>query len=162
MPKFRWLLLSLSLFSTSSLAVEPELQQQGMFYFNVSFDAGYSKKTKHDFGFRVDRGLVKPGDSMRLSELNSKPAVFNLNYNNAGLQSFKIHGVDYTQEYMVARGAEAGTDEAATTDEVAPAEEAAAEAEAEPQEQVAIKRLNIPMGVYIGVLIGGFALAAGK
>ncbi len=164
MPKFSWLLLSLSLFATNSLAIEPELQQQGMFYFNVSFDAGQTRKTTHDFGFRLDHGQVKPGESMRLSELNTRSAMFDIKYNSNGLQSFKIHGVDYTQEYTVARGAEAGTDEA-TAGETAPAEATATEPEAQaepvPQQTETVKKIDIPLGVIIGALIGGVALLAG-
>ena len=79
------LFLSLMFFSMNSLAVEPVLDQQGMFYFNMSFDAGTSMKIEHDFGFRLDRTLIEPGESLNMNQLNNSPAVLNLKLNDNGL-----------------------------------------------------------------------------
>lgn len=133
------LFLSLMLVSINSYAVEPVLDQQGMFYFNMSFDAGTSTKTEHDFGFRLDRTLTQSGETMTVSQLADKPAVFNLKLNNNGLKAFELNGIDYSTEYYVARaeGEETG-------------------AEAQPK-----KALDVPVGVIIGVLIGTVAVASG-
>lgn len=95
MSKVYWLFLSLILASINSHAVEPVLDHQGIFYFNLTFDAGQTTKTEHDFGFRFDRSLVQPGETATMSQLNNKPAVLNLKLNSNGLKAFKLHGIDY-------------------------------------------------------------------
>jgi hypothetical protein len=129
--------LTLIFVSINSYAVEPVLDQQGMFYFNMTFGSGTSTKTEHDFGFRFDRTLSQPGEVMTMSQLAAKPAVFNLKLNNNGLKAFELNGVDYSTEYYVAR---------ADGEEV----------EAQPK-----KKVDIPVGVIIGVLIGTVAVASG-
>lgn len=166
MSKVYWLLLSLILVSINSHAVEPVLDQQGMFYFNVSFDAGQTTKTEHDFGFRFDRSLVQPGENMTMRQLAAKPAVFNLKLNKNGLKAFELHGIDYSDEYYVYRGAEGGD---AKTGAAKTAAKTGGEAEAQPipettEETKKTKTLgnvidNAPVGVLIGIVIGGAALA---
>ncbi len=137
MLKVFWLFLSLIFISINSYAVEPVLDQQGMFYFSMTFDAGQPTKTEHDFGFRLDRSLVQPGETMTMQQLADKPAVFNLKMNNNGLKAFELNGVDYSTEYYVSR---------AEGEEV----------EAQPK-----KAVDIPVGVIVGVLIGTVAIASG-
>ena len=138
MLKVFGLFLSLIFISINSYAVEPVLDQQGMFYFSMTFDAGHSTKTEHDFGFRLDRSLVQPGETMTMQQLADKPAVFNLKLNNNGLKAFELNGVDYSTEYYVSR-----------------VEGDEAEVEAQPK-----KSVDIPVGVLIGVLIGAVALGS--
>lgn len=138
MSKVLWLFLTLIFVSINSHAVEPVLDQQGMFYFTMTFDAGQSTKAEHDFGFRLDRTLVQPGETMSMSQLADKPAVFNLKMNNNGLKAFELNGVDYTKEYFVSR---------------AKGEEA--EVEAQPK-----KSIDVPLGVIIGVVIGAVAIGS--
>ncbi len=133
------LFLSLIFISINSYAVEPVLDQQGMFYFSMTFDAGQSSKTEHDFGFRLDRTLVQPGETMTMQQLVDKPAVFNLKMNNDGLKAFELNGVDYSTQYYVSR---------AEGDET--------EVVAQPK-----KSVDIPVGVIVGVLIGTLAVANG-
>lgn len=128
------LFLSLMIFSVNSLAVEPVLDQQGMIYFNLTFDAGTTTKTEHDFGFRLDRTLMQPGETMTMNHLNDSPAVFNLKLNDNGLKAFELNGLDYSQEIYVAQ--------------------ADGEPEAKPR-----RKVNIPLGVIIGVGIGALAVA---
>lgn len=128
------LFLSLMIFSVNSLAVEPILDQQGMFYFNMTFDAGTSKKTEHDFGFRFDRALIQPDETIAMNQLSDSPAVFNLKLSDNGLKTFELNGIDYSQEIYVAQ------------------------ADDEPQAKPR-KKVNIPLGVIIGVGIGALALA---
>ncbi len=138
MLKVVWLFLSLVIISINTHAVEPVLDQQGLFYFNMTFDTGSSVKPEHDFGFRFDRTLTQPGDTMMLNQLADKPAVFNLKLNKNGLKAFELNGLDYSEEYFVAR-ADGDT-----------------EVEAQPK-----KKVDIPVGVIIGVLIGAMAVASG-
>lgn len=135
MLKVFWLFLSFVI-SVNANAFEPVLDQQGMLYFNVTFDAGQSTKTEHDFGFRFDRTLTQPGDVVTFNQLNNKPAVLNLKLNNNGLKSFELNGIDYSREYYVARA------------------EGEEDVQATPQ-----KKIDIPLGVVIGVGIGALALA---
>ncbi len=161
MSKVCWLFLSLILVSVNSYAVEPILDQQGMFYFNLSFDAGQTTKTEHDFGFRFDRALVQPGENMTMSQLTAKPAVFNLKLNKNGLKAFELNGIDYSYEDYVYRGAEGGD---AKTGAAKTAAKTADEAEAQPVPETTAepkKKINVPLGVIIGVLIGTVAFASG-
>lgn len=131
------LFFSLIIVSMNVNAVEPILDQQGMVYFNMSFDVGTSTKTESDYGFRLDRTLSQPGDSMTMSQLADKPAVFNFKLNSNGLKAFELNGIDYSTEYYVSR---------AEGEEV----------EAQPK-----KKVDIPVGVIVGVLIGTLAVANG-
>ena len=155
MSKVYCLFLSLVLVSINSHAVEPVLDHQGLFYFNLTFDVGQTTKPEHDFGFRFDRSLVQPGETMTMSQLNTKPAVLNLKLNSNGLKAFKLHGIDYsyaTNDAYVYHGAEGG--DAKTGGE--------AEAEAQPipeSTEEAKRKINIPLGIIIGVGIGAIAVA---
>ncbi len=136
MSKLFWMFTSLILISMNTHAVEPVLDQQGLFYFNMSFDAGTTTKTEHDFGFRLDRTLQQPGEIMSMNQLADKPAVFNLKMNDNGLKAFELNGVDYSHEVYVVR---------------------ADGEEAKPKK----KAVDIPVGVIIGVLVGTVAIASG-
>jgi len=139
--------------SMSAQAYEPVLDHQGMLYFNLSFDLEQSKKVDHDFGFRFDRSFVQPRDSITMSQLNAKPAVLNLKLNNKGLKAFNIHGIDYSYDVIdkyVYHGAEGG--DAKSSDE--------AEAQPIPEDnEEPARKIAIPLGVVIGVLIGTLAVA---
>ena len=155
MSKLRIFLLSLAFVSANCFAIEPVMEQQGMFYFSMSFDAGSSTKTDHDFGFRFDRALMAPGENISMSQLVNKPAVFNLKLNNNGLKAFELNGVDYSYVDYVYHGAEGGS---------AAEAEPAAEAQPAPQtEQVQQpkRKLDVPLGVIIGVGIGAIAISSG-
>ena len=139
------------IFSTQTFAFEPELDQQGMIYFDLSFDASLIKKTQHQFGFRMDRTLRSPVKTITMSQLNAMPAVFNIAYDSNGLKSLKINGINYAYQETVVRGAESGGEG-----------ETAVETEPEPvvEAEAPKKKINIPFGVVIGVLIGTFAIAS--
>lgn len=138
----------------NSQAVEPVLDQQGMFYFNLTFDAGQKTKSEHNFGFRLDRGMVEPGENMTVNQLLNKPAVFNLKMNNNGLQAFELNGIDYAYQDNTYYGAEgsAKTGGAKTNDgtEAQPIPEATEQPK---------KKIDIPLGVIIGALIAATAVA---
>ncbi len=152
MSKLYGVFLSLLLLSLNVDAVEPILDHQGMLYFNLSYDIEQNKKSKHDFGFRFDRSLVQPGEVITMNQLNSKSAVFNLKLNNHGLKAFKVNGVDYSYDVnnpYVHHGAEGGDTGNEGNAETQPLPEATQEPE---------RKINIPLGVIIGVLIGTLAV----
>lgn len=153
MSKICCFILALFMVSMSAQAYEPVLDHQGMLYFNLSFDLEQSKKVDHDFGFRFDRSFVQPRDSITMSQLNAKPAVLNLKLNNKGLKAFNIHGIDYSYDVIdkyVYHGAEGG--DAKSSDE--------AEAQPIPEDnEEPARKIAIPLGVVIGVLIGTLAVA---
>ena len=135
----------LTVFTLKSFAIEPILDQQATAYFNISFDAGYKKKSTREFGLRIDRGLIKPGEIMTISQLNPSPAVFNFGFKGRGLKTFELNGADLTDEYYVYHGAEAET-----------------EAEGEPEKKTKSIGEYIdkaPTGVLIGIIIAAVAIA---
>ena len=133
----------LTVFTLKSFAIEPILDQQATAYFNISFDAGYKKKSTREFGLRIDRGLIKPGEIMTISQLNPRPAVFNFGFNRRGLKTFELNGADLTDEYYVYHGAETETED-------------------KPEKKT--KSIGdyidkAPTGVLIGIIIAAVALA---
>ena len=146
MSKLQCSFILLCLLSTNVFAVEPVLQQQGLFYFNMSFDTDQHIKTEHNFGFRVDRALLAPGENISMSQLVNNPAVFNLKLNNHGLQAFEFNGVDYSYIDNVYHAAEADT---------------GAETQPEVVQQEPKRKIDFPIGVFIGVGIGVIAIGAG-
>ena len=149
MPRLYYLFLSFFLISGNAHAFEPVLDHQGMLYFNLSYDLGQTKKTEHDFGFRFDRSLVEPREMVTMNQLNAKPAVFNLKMNNDGLKAFNVNGIDYSYDTGVYHGAEGGDAKGGGEAEAQPIPDATAE----PQ-----RKIDIPLGVIIGVLIAGLAV----
>ena len=133
----------LTVFTLKSFAIEPILDQQATAYFNISFDAGYKKKSTREFGLRIDRGLIKPGEIMTISQLNPRSAVFNFGFNSRGLKTFELNGADLTDEYYVYYGAETET-------------------EGEPEKETKSIGEYIdkaPTGVLIGIIIAAVAIA---
>ena len=133
----------LTVFTLKSFAIEPILDQQATAYFNISFDAGYKKKSTREFGLRIDRGLIKPGEIMTISQLNPRPAVFNFGFNSRGLRTFELNGADLTDEYYVYHGAETET-------------------EGKPEKKTKSIGEYIdkaPTGVLIGIIIAAVAIA---
>ena len=133
----------LTVFTLKSFAIEPILDQQATAYFNISFDVGYKKKSTHEFGLRIDRGLIKPGEIMTISQLNPRSAVFNFGFNSRGLKTFELNGADLTDEYYVYHGAETET-------------------EGKPEKKTKSIGEYIdkaPTGVLIGIIIAAVALA---
>ena len=139
----------LTVFTLKSFAIEPILDQQATAYFNISFDAGYKKKSTREFGLRIDRGLIKPGEIMTISQLNPRPAVFNFGFNGRGLKTFELNGADLTDEYYVYHGAETET-------------ETETETEGKPEKKTKSIGEYIdkaPTGVLIGIIIAAVAIA---
>ena len=149
MPKVCFLFVFLLVTTSKSFAIEPTLDQQAMVYFNMSFDAGHTKKPTYDFGLRFDRGLVQPGEMMMMNQLISKPAAFNLKLNKYGVKALELNGVDFAEEYYVYHGAETDPEVAAETTD-------------KPKKKT--KSLGeyidkAPTGVLIGIVIATIAIA---
>ncbi len=148
MPKVRFLFVFLLITTSKSFAIEPTIDQQTMVYFNMSFDAGHTKKSTYDFGLRFDRGLVQPGEMMAMNQLISKPAAFNLKLNKYGVKALELNGVDFAEEHYVYHGAETDPEVPADTD----------------KQEKKTKSLGeyidkAPTGVLIGIVIATIALA---
>jgi len=156
----------LAVFSMNVFAIEPIDEQQIMLYYQVPLGAGKAQDSKHQFGLRFDQVTHAPGEDVHISALGNKPAAMDFRMGYDGIQSLKIHGVDYA-DYLVARAAEgeqapAKTEPAAATPETQPAEAAPAEgattetAEAPKEEKGPVQQKldDLPFGVIIGVIIG--------
>ncbi len=118
MPRALLFVFLLAAFTLKSFAIEPIIDQQAMVYFNVSFDAGYKKKSSHDFGLRFDRGVIQPGEIMTIEQLMPKTPVFNLGVNRFGIKNFELNGINFTDKHYVYHATETETEtETETTDE---------------------------------------------
>ena len=149
MPKAILLIFLLAAFTTKAFAIEPILDQQAMIYFNVSFDEGHKKTSTYKYGFRFDRGLIKPGEAMEMSQLFTRPAVFNLGLNKYGIKAFELNGVNLTEEHYVYHAAEGENGTVSETTE-----------ENKKQTKSIGKYIDeAPTGVLIGVIIAVVALA---
>ena len=170
-------------FSAGVFAVEPVDEQQVMLYYIIPLDAVRHDNNKHQFGLRLDQTSHDPGDVIQISTLEKRPAALDFRMGYDGVQSLKLHGVDYAAQ-LIARAAEddqspagattespetaaqqpATTGEGEQTPETPAAEgegEQAAETE-EPQEKKTVVQEKIdalPFGVVIGVLLGVGVLA---
>lgn len=169
-------LICLIVFSTGVLAVEPVDDQQVMLYYIIPLDADRQDNNKHQFGLRFDRTTHNPGDEIQINALEKRPAALDFRMGYKGVQSLKIHGVDYAS-YLIARaaegeeapvetttgGPEATSDTAAGESETAPeapaaGDEAGTPAGTEEQQQekpiVQQKIDALPFGVVMGVVLG--------
>lgn len=164
--------ICLVVFSTGAYAVEPVNEQQVMLYYVIPLDADRQDNNKHQFGLRFDQTTHDPGDVTRISALESRPAALDFRMGYEGVQSLKIHGVDYASR-LIARAAEGEetpadvTAEPETTAET-PATEGEGEQTAETEEpkekktEVQEKIDALPFGVIIGVILGvGFLAGFG-
>ena len=142
------LALILSMISLKSYAIDPILDQQVTLYYGVSFDAGYNKSSKSNYGLRFDRGMIHPGDGIKISELTSKSAILNLRLNEHGIKAIELNGVNYALDDYVYHANEAETD---TNSENVD--------EQEKKSKPLTHYINkAPTGVLIGVAIGVIAL----
>lgn len=147
-------------FSMNVSAIEPVNDQQVMLYYHIPLGAD-KQHSKHQFGLRFDNINHDPRDVVQISTLEARPATMDFRMGYDGVQSIRIHGVDYAA-YLIARAAE-GEDspvepvtETQTAEEVTTAETAPAETAEAPEEKGPIqKKLDeLPFGVVIGVILG--------
>ena len=162
-------LICLVVFSTGVYAVEPVDEQQVMLYYVIPLDADRQDNNKHQFGLRFDQTTHNPGDVIRISTLESRPAALDFRMGYEGVQSLKIHGVDFASR-LIARAAEGEenpadvTAEPETTAETpATGDEGEQTAETEePKEKKTVVQEKIdelPFGVIMGVILGVGILA---
>ena len=169
-------------FSTGVFAVEPVNEQQVMLYYIIPLDADRHDNNKHQFGLRMDQTTHDPGDAIQISSLEKRPAALDFRLGYDGVQSLKLHGVDYAAQ-LIARATE---DEQTPAEVTAESQETAAEMPAtgegeqtaetpaagaegeaatetdEPKEKKTVvqeKIDSLPFGVIIGVLLGVGILA---
>ncbi len=147
-------------FSMNVSAIEPVNDQQVMLYYHIPLGAD-KQHSKHQFGLRFDNTNHDPREVVQISALDSRPAAMDFRMGYDGVQSIKIHGVDYAA-YLIARAAE-GEDspvepvtETRPAEEVTTAETAPEETTEAPEEKGPIqKKLDeLPFGVVIGVILG--------
>ena len=147
-------------FSMHVSAIEPVNDQQVMLYYHIPLGAD-KQHSKHQFGLRFDNTNHDPRDVVQISTLEARPATMDFRMGYDGVQSIRIHGVDYAA-YLIARAAE-GEDspvepvtEAQTAEEVTTAETAPAEIAEAPEEKGPIQKKleELPFGVVIGVMLG--------
>jgi hypothetical protein len=152
--------LFLAFLSVNVSAIEPVNDQQVMLYYHIPLGAD-KQHSKHQFGLRFDNTNHDPREVVQISALESRPAAMDFRMGYDGVQSIKIHGVDYAA-YLIARAAE-GEDspvepvtETQATEEAITAETAPAETTEAPEEKGPIqKKLDeLPFGVVIGVILG--------
>jgi len=147
-------------FSMNVSAIEPVNDQQVMLYYHIPLGAD-KQHSKHQFGLRFDNINHDPREVVQISALESRPAAMDFRMGYDGVQSIRIHGVDYAA-YLIARAAEGEgspvepvtetqAPEEATTAETAPAETAEATEEKGPIQK---KLDELPFGVVIGVILG--------
>lgn len=149
MLKYILALPLLFVLSINSHATELVLDQQAMFYIDVAFDVDQAPRAQSSFGFRLDNGLVAPGENMTAIQLVQKPAIFNLKLDHNGLRRLELSGIDYSSQIHHATDqddhsepqTQAKTDPAETTETV--------------------EKIDIPLGVIIGISIGLVAIATG-
>lgn len=164
MPVFLLLLL---IFSMNVYAVEPIDEQQVMLYYSIPFGADKSQDSKHQFGLRLDQVTHDPRQDVPLGALAVKPAAMDFSMGYEGIKSFRIHGVDYAS-YLVAKAAEgekapvkpksadgASTGASAGTGgkEEKPAETTST-APKEEQGPITQAISELPVGVFLGVMVG--------
>lgn len=151
MLKASFLSLPFLLLSINSHAIEPVLDQQAIFYFDFTFDTSQKTKYKHHFGLRLDHAWHTPGDNITVGQLLAKPAIISLRMNNHGLQALELNGIDYAHYDSIYHATE---DSAKTNNgtETQPLPERVEQPK---------KKLEIPLGVIIGGLIGILAVASG-
>lgn len=152
------------------MAVEPVDDQQLMLYYHVPLGAGNQQSAKHQFGLRMDRTTHDPRDTVQIDVLEKQQATIDFRMNYDGVQSIRIHGVNYAS-YLVARAAASDESEEAITstesdtatgedttegDPTAATEETAAEEKPAEDEKTIVQQTldDLPFGVVIGVLLG--------
>lgn len=167
-------------FSTEVSAVEPVDEQQVMLYYIIPLDADRHDDNKHQFGLRLDQTTHNPGDVIQISTLEKRPAALDFRMGYDGVQSLKLHGIDYAAR-LIARAAEeeqapaevttetpeSAAEQPATTEEgeqsaetTAAGEEGAGTEEPKEKKTVVQEKIDaLPFGVVIGVLLGVGILA---
>jgi hypothetical protein len=153
---------------TGVFAIEPVNEQQIMVYYHIPLGADRQGENKHQFGLRFDQTTHDPGEVTHINTLEDRPAAMDFRMGYQGMQSFKIHGVDYSN--LIARAAEGEEMPVEETDiQAAPTEPATQEDQSEPavaiedqpEEKTEVEKSAIqtrldelPFGVIMGVILG--------
>lgn len=139
-------------------AMEPVNDRQLMLYYEVPFGNSSRAGDNHSFGLRLDQTRHAPGDVITLDKLKDKTAVLDFRAGRKGVESFRIHGIDYANELFVARAAtEEGAEDSGAAETTVEDEGAAADTtepvEKEEKTGFAKTLSEVPLGVVIGGLL---------
>jgi hypothetical protein len=148
------LLSSFIFISANGHAIEPVLDQHAMLYYQVPLGASNSKEARHNFGFRIDRQMIQPGEIIQYQSLLRQPAVVDIRMGYTGIQELRVNGIDYVEQYYVQHGADTEETVEGT------GEEDSGESDKTEGEKKGFEKLmhSIPAGVLIGAGILGALL----
>lgn len=157
----RSLLIAITLVLTvisGAQAIEPVNEHQLMLYYEVPFGSNSRAGDNHSFGLRLDQTSHAPREVVTLDHLKDKTAVLDFRAGQRGVESFKVHGVDYANRLFVARAAtEEGAEDTGAAETTAEDEGAAADTtepvEKEEKTEFEKKLAEVPIGVVIGGLL---------
>ena len=156
----RSVLLAFSMLLTvvsGAQAVEPVNDRQLMLYYEVPIGGDSITGNSHSFGLRLDRTSHAPREVTTLNQLRDKTAVFDFRAGKDGIESFKVHGIDYTSSLIVARAATEETPEegadGATAEEGEGPVNTAETGEKKEKTGFAKTLSEVPFGVVIGGLL---------
>ena len=142
-----------------------------MLYYHIPLGGAKAEDSKHQFGLRLDQTTHDPRNTVHINMLEKRQAAADFRFGYSGMQSLKIHGVDYSG-YLVAR-ADAGDEDVKVMEEQA-AEEAIEDAITEEGQEAVAEEAGVdqeektedekgtvqktldelPAGVIFGVILG--------
>lgn len=135
-----------------SLVSEPH----ALVYYQLPF-SGSAQETRARFGLRLDRTVHEAGAPVEFRSLMGRPAVMDLRFGNAGMESFSFAGVDYLARY---RALNADAEQAPA--EQAPTEQAPAESGTQkPADKPATEEDKLTMGKILDEAPMGYIIGAG-
>lgn len=142
------LLVLMSAGATPAMAGGVVSEPHALVYYQLPFN-GPAPDTHAHFGLRVDRAVRAAGESVDFSALVPRPAVMELRFNNAGMESFTFAGVDYLARY---RALQADEEQKTTGDGTVKSGDKGAEEE----DKLTMGKIldEAPVGYLIGAGIG--------
>jgi hypothetical protein len=161
------LLAGVSPANAGELVSEPH----ALLYYQFAF-SGDAPDRQSRFGLRLDRTFRESDQVLEFRDIIVRPAVAELRFNSAGMESLTLAGVDYLAQYRMLNAAEgepaegetaAGGEAAAGEGAGKPAEKPAAkpaEKKPEEKEKLTMDKVmhSIPPGFFIGAGIAALLL----
>jgi len=98
-------LFAMFMITSNGWAVEPIVDQQAMFYYQIPFGGIKKADNSHKFGFRIDRVTVdrltgQYSDSLTFNDLMKRPASLDIQIGHQGIAALKMHGYDYLPQLI--------------------------------------------------------------
>ena len=132
-------------------------EPHALLYYQLPF-SGDGPDTRAHFGLRMDRTEREAGQALAYGELLARPAVVDLRFSHAGMESFTLAGVDYLAQYRTLKADEEQKPEAGTAAEPAGEKEKVKtedKAKSEEDKLTMDKVMHkFPIGYFIGAGIG--------